>query len=265
MTSNFATINGATLHYQEQGQGHAIILLHAGIADSRMWQSQIDMLAQKYRVIAPDARGYGESPAPTENYVLHRDVHALTNYLEIKKCILMGASMGGGTAIDFTLAYPDMVEKLILVGSAISGYDFSDEETIEGWKSMYAPWEASDFDAVADIEIDMWVVGRKRKLEAVDAKVIQSVREMLLKSYETPDHDFEQEPDVLAIDRLDQIQVSTLVIIGNHDTPDIQTMSEILENDIPKTKLVKMRGVAHLPNMEKPSEFNKIIQEFLES
>jgi pimeloyl-ACP methyl ester carboxylesterase len=126
-TRGFAGVNGAKLYYEVMGAGHWLVLLHEGIADSRMYDDQFNTFAQRYRVVRFDIRGFGQSdfPPDDEPLALHEDLYGLLAFLGIKKTYVLGMSMGGAIALDFTLSHPDMVDALILVSSGAGGYDMS--------------------------------------------------------------------------------------------------------------------------------------------
>src|ERR1700730_1116102 len=115
-------INGARIHYQRSGSGFPVLFLHAGVADSRMWEPQAAGLAKHFDVIAPDRRGYGESELPAMSWSPVADVLALMDALGLRDAPhLVGCSIGGMLAIDFTLEHPERLSKLGLVGSRAGG------------------------------------------------------------------------------------------------------------------------------------------------
>ena len=126
-TRGFAEVNGAKLYYEVMGAGHPLVLLHEGIADSRMYDDQFNAFAQRYRVVRFDLRGFGQSDLPPgdEPVALYEDLYGLLALLGIKKTYVLGMSMGGAIALDFTLAHPVMVDALILVAPGVSGYDMT--------------------------------------------------------------------------------------------------------------------------------------------
>src|SRR5712692_1960735 len=100
--------------------------------DSRMWDDQFDVFAQHYRVIRYDMRGFGNSDLPTESISFHGDLYSLLNFLDIEKACVLGLSVGGSIAINFTLTHPEMVDKLILVAAGLGGYQSSEENNQKG-------------------------------------------------------------------------------------------------------------------------------------
>src|SRR5690349_17340389 len=109
------------------GNGFPLILVHAGIADNRMWNKQFHVFAEKYQTLRYDRRGFGQTKPGNGDFSLHGDLHAVLNALGIKQAILVGCSQGGKTVTNFTLEHPDMVKALVLVGSALGGFQFDGE------------------------------------------------------------------------------------------------------------------------------------------
>src|SRR5258708_12153142 len=114
-------INGARIRYRREGAGFPILMLHAGIADSRMWQPQADELAKQFDVIRPDTRGFGDSELPPRRWSPVGDVIALIDELGLKPAHLIGCSLGGGLAIDLALAHPARVSTPVLVAPSLGG------------------------------------------------------------------------------------------------------------------------------------------------
>src|SRR5215210_1370822 len=111
----YVEANGVRLYYQEAGHGHPLVLLHAGVADHTMWDRQIDLFAQKYRVIRYDLRGFGQTAMPPGNFTHHADLDGLLRFLDVDRAYLVGVSLGGSTVIDYALTYPDRVAAIVPV------------------------------------------------------------------------------------------------------------------------------------------------------
>ena len=113
-------LNGARIHYRRSGAGFPVVFLHAGVADSRMWEPQAAGLAEHFDVITPDMRGFGDSELPAGAWSPTADVLALMDALSLRQAPhLIGCSIGGRTAIDFALEHPERVSKLVLVGAGV--------------------------------------------------------------------------------------------------------------------------------------------------
>jgi pimeloyl-ACP methyl ester carboxylesterase len=263
--TGFAEVHGTQLYYDVAGSGRPIVLLHEGIADHRMWDAQVAAFAPHYRVIRYDARGFGRSPMPPEAFYRHEDLQGLLEALGIDHAILLGASMGGAAAIDAALAYPEMVDALVLMASALGGYDFSDE-TKQKWAEIDAAYERDGVAAAVELELQMWVDGPFRTPEQVDPAVRELVREMNMGAYAGYNESAsEQELEPPAISRLGEIRVPTLIVVGDLDVPEIVARATLLEQGIAGARKVVVPGTAHVLNMERPEEFNRLVLDFLES
>jgi pimeloyl-ACP methyl ester carboxylesterase len=116
------SVNGVDVAYDESGQGPPLLLLHAGIADRTMWDDVTPMLSERFRVVAPDLRGFGETPLPDGPFVYAADAAALLEGLGIERAHVVGVSLGGHVALDLALARPELVDHLVLVGAGIDGW-----------------------------------------------------------------------------------------------------------------------------------------------
>jgi pimeloyl-ACP methyl ester carboxylesterase len=241
-----------------------LLLLHAGICDGRMWDDQIGEFARTHRVITPDFRGFGQTKMVAGPFAHRHDLRALMDHLGLGRAILVGGSMSGKTTLDFALEYPQRVDALILVASALSGYHFTDAGTRAAWKASDAALEAGRLDDAAKIEMQTWLAGPRRRLEQIDPSPRQRIRAMLMQSYATPpDLGDEQPLDPPAVGRLGEVRAPTLIVVGDEDQPDIVAIAGLAESGIPGAKKVVMPGTAHLPNMEQPATFNRIVRDFL--
>lgn len=269
VTTGYADINGAKLYYEVAGAGHPLVFLHAGIANLRMWDDQARAFSDRYRVIRYDHRSFGESRAPAGQASSADDVYGMFKFLNIDKAYLVGCSMGGGMALDFTLAHPDMVDGLALSGPGVSGMpEEEDDPLAETWKEIQAAAKAGDYDKANELEMRVWVDGMGRTPDQVDPAYRASASAMNRALY---DHDAEmngvewQPADPPAYARLEQVTAPTLLIVGDRDVPDILHAVDVLAARIPNAKKVVMPNTAHLPNMEQPDEFNQILSDFLNS
>jgi pimeloyl-ACP methyl ester carboxylesterase len=264
-TSSTARVNGATLHYELVGEGEPLVLLHAGIADGRMWDAQIEAFAQRYRVISYDMRGFGKTAMVQGPYSHHEDLRALLEYLDVGRAHLLGCSMGGATVLDFALRFPERVGALVLVGSAVSGFE-AEVEPPKQWEELLAADEAGDLERVSELEVQIWVDGPGRRPEDVPAGVRDVVREMNLITLRNEAAELGEElpPEPPAVDRLGEIRAPSLVIVGELDQPWTIARADLLERELPNARKVVMSGVSHLPNMERPGEFNRIVLDYLQ-
>jgi 3-oxoadipate enol-lactonase len=256
----------AGLRYEIAGVGPSVVLLHAGIADGRMWEPQWETFSRRYRVLRYDLRGFGGSIAPSGSFSHARDLVALIEGLALAPAALVGVSMGGAVALDVAVARPGLVSALVLVGSGLRGHEFS-AETKAGWAEEEAAFERGDLDAAVETNLRMWVDGPHRSSEQVDPELRRRVGEMQRRALEIEQStDGEATLEALAPDyseRLAEITVPALILVGELDRPEIHEIADRLEAGIPHSRRATIEGAAHVPSMERPEEFDELVLGFL--
>lgn len=263
MKSGFVEVNNTKFHYEMDGTGIPLVLVHAGITDCRMWNDQFPVFAKKYQTVRYDRRGFGKTPMVAGDFSLHNDLYEVLKALGIAQAVLVGCSQGGKTVTNFTLEHPEMTKALILVGSALGGFVFNGEPASQE-EELEKAEQAGDLDRVNELEIQIWVDGPERTPDQVNPKVRKLALDMNRIALENPQDLGNEIPlEPAAVHRLGEIKVPTLVIYGDIDAPYIPAASEFLAKNIPSAKKVIMNGVAHLPNMEKSEEFNQHVLSFL--
>ena len=264
-TLGSADVNGTRLYYEVAGEGHPLVLLHSGLTNCQMWDAQWETFAQHYRVIRCDARGFGWSRMPPEPFSPREDLSQLLRFLGVERAYLIGSSMGGYLAIDFALEHPEMVAALIPVGSGVSGEQPSNF-LLERWKEIDAVAEGGDIARAVGLELQLWVDGPGRSPGAVNPAVREQVRRMNTENFARVSEQEQGQPQSLeppAIGRLGEIHAPTLVLVGDQDVPDKLASADLLARGIPGAQKVVLPGVAHLPSMEQPEQFNRLVLEFL--
>ncbi|MEV4759116.1 alpha/beta hydrolase [Micromonospora sp. NPDC049559] len=261
-------VNGAALAYDDTGAGSPVVLVHAGIADRRMWREQIGPLAAHHRVVTLDLRGYGDSDLPTGTFAQHDDVAGLLDALGIERAALVGCSVGGAVAIDVALAHPHRVSALVLLGTTVSGHEWSDE-TNDLWEKVIGDVDAGDLDATAAADVRFWVVGPDRQPTDVDPALLDFAREMdrrTLAAEATADNFAMLRLDPPAIGRLGEIRVPVLVGAGAADVPDISRLADQIAAEVPvATRLPDVPDAGHLLPLERPASVNDALLTFLAS
>ena len=237
-----------------------VLLLHAGIADSRMWRPQVDVLAAAgHRVIAPDLPGFGARPLEPAQFSNVRDAEALLD----GPAAVVGASLGGRVALELALHRPDLVERLVVIAPGMPGWDWS-EETQAGWAREEEAYEAGDLDAAAEASVRLWL-----DRPETDAAVRAFVKEMVLRSYAMQQGAWEagaHEEDVLGVPvlgRLNEIGCPTLALVGEDDVADMRAIAAHIAEAIEDARLVTIAKAAHLPSLERAEEVNALLLAFL--
>ena len=265
--TGFVRNGNAQLYYETAGQGVPFIMIHAGVADSRQWNNEFTFFAPKYHVVRYDMRGYGKSEPVDGEFNHLDDLAAVLDTLGLHEpVILMGCSMGGGLAMDFALAHPSRVRALIMVGSGPSGLEL-DVPAPAKFAEAEKAFEAGDLDLVAEIETQIWFDGAGRTPEQVNQAMRKLAYEM---DRQVLSHETKQlgkrlpNTQAPAFDRLSDLKIPVLIIVGAHDTPYILAAADYMVDRIPSARKVKIEDAAHLPNMDQPDEFQSIVTNFLE-
>jgi pimeloyl-ACP methyl ester carboxylesterase len=265
--SGRVSVSGSSLYYEAAGRGPTIILLHAGSLDRRMWDDQFQALARSYRVIRYDARGHGRSGPAIERLDRSRDLAALMQDLRISRAALVGSSLGGATAIDFALAYPDKVTRLILVSSGLSGYKWPAESRDAPWRvAARAAAAKSDTVGIARswLQSDYFAAARESPALAarLDTLLAENVEVWKGSLQRGPQDSVFAGP---ALSRLNQLHAPTLIVVGDRDIRDIHRIADTLRAYLPQARTTVLEGVGHLPSMERPVLFLRLVSEFLAS
>ncbi|MGH2560034.1 MAG: alpha/beta fold hydrolase [Thermomicrobiales bacterium] len=263
--SGVLTVNGARLAYDLAGDGPAVVLIHAGIADRRMWDDQFPAFAERFRVLRYDQRGFGDSDMPAGPFALHEDLRDLMHQVGMERAALAGVSMGGEVALNTALAYPGIVAALV-VGATLAGSAERSNLLRQAWAETDEALEAGDLDRAVEVELRTWVDGPNRSPGDVDAAVRERVRVMdrALLAREMAGSEGEAvDFDPPAHERLGEIQKPTLLIIGDQDMPDVVESMGRLSSGIADATFVTLAGAAHMLSMEQPARFNTTVIDFL--
>jgi pimeloyl-ACP methyl ester carboxylesterase len=259
--SGYAEINDVRLFYEISGEGEPLVLIHGNVGDRRIWDDQFEILAEKYKAIRYDSRGFGKSSLPNQDdpYSFHEDLRALLNYLGITRTHLLGLSMGSGVAIDFVLSYPEMSSSLITAGPWIFG--FSSQELI----SLFEVINALACERGIKIALNHWLKAPFLKHTMRNNHVANRLKEIV---FEYSGWHFINEDPIrfltpTALLQLDNINLPTLIITSDYDLKDCKEIADLLESKIPNAKKVVIADAAHMMNIEKPTKFNEIVLEFL--
>lgn len=255
-------LDGARIHYEREGEGMPVLFLHAGVATSRMWEPQVKAFAKHFDVIRPDMRGFGKSQLPPQSWSPVRDVLGLVDHLHLKPAHVVGCSIGGGLAIDFAIEHGERISKLVLVGPGISGTEFGPRHP-ELFAEAEAAEKSGDQHAIVEADAHLWLDGPRRPHGYVKDPIRKLFFEM--------DSNFESEWDKAPIEsieppageRLHEITAPTLVVVGDEDAPPIFDTVEMLMEKVPHARKAVIHDAAHLPNLEHPEEFNRLVLEFL--
>src|SRR5579859_2449383 len=267
--TGFVETNGANLYYQMMGEGPVLTLLHAGYLDHQMWDDQFAIFAREYQVLRYDIRGHGQSTFPEVPFADEQDLHVLLTALGIEKTALLGLSLGGRIAVDFTLQYPNRVEALVLVGAPVSGLPAEltpqDEDLSPQEQQEAARWNQALQERNLPVLVEVLMQDATLVPSAHSPAARQRVHEFLSRSsfayFFKPE--LRQTLSPPAYQRLADLQVPTLLIVGSQDHLLLRRTAQVLEKKIANARRILLPHSHHLPNLEQPEAFNQIVLAFL--
>lgn len=269
VTSGYAPSGTARIYFESVGTGPNLIFVHAGLSDSRMWDPQFESFAERFRAVRYDHRGFGKSKLTDEPYALRDDLLNVVRHLNVAEVALVGCSMGGATAIDFALEHSEMVTALVLVGSGVSGLNDPNQlsaEAIKHWTELISLVQKGDVERAREMDAQFWIDGPSRDAAKVDSAYRNRARQLHRENFSIERFARQEEPlKPPAIGRLREVTAPTLVVIGDNDSEDLVKLADRFAAEIPNAKLATIRNAAHLPSLEHPDEFNRIVSDFLDS
>ncbi len=233
--------------------------------DSRVWDPQWSSF-ETYRRIRFDLRGFGRSPVGALPLTHARDVAELLDGLGVSGAAVVGGSMGGRIALELAIGRPDLVGALVLVGTGLPGLDWSEEVRAYG-QAEDEGVVRGDLDAATEVNLRMWVDGPRRAAADVDPGVREAVREMQRRALELQAPIWAELDEELLVEdvggRLGEVRVPTLVVVGEEDVADIHRVAERLVREIPGARSATIPRTAHVPNLERPADFDALVLGFL--
>lgn len=223
------------------------MLLHSAVGDSRQWSRQAAALGDRFDVVAPDLPGFGTEPMPAEPFSF------VDRVVGLLPASLVGNSFGGAIALRTALASPELVDRLVLVGSGLPDWEWSEE-----MRDYFAREEEAvrrgDLDAAAEINLEFWLEPEHR-----DELRPQQRRSLELQTAHA-------EPEVLwpELPPLESLAVPTLVVVGDRDKEDFQQIARHIAATVPGARLEVVPGAGHLVGVDRPDELNRLLFEFLQ-
>lgn len=255
------------LAHDVEGDGRAVLLIHEGIADRRMWEPQMGpFVAAGLRVIRCDLRGFGDTPEAAVPFSHVEDVAELLDHLGIERIALVAGSLGARVALEYTLTHPQQVDALVLMGPGMRGLQ-PKPELERAWEEEEALVEAGDVDGAVEVNLRTWVDGPSRSPDEVDPEVRELVRKMQRRAFDVQlavqDPGAEAPFDPPATARLGEVTCPTLIVVGDLDQPSILAVADELAAGIHRARKEVIAGSAHIPSLERADEFNRLVLDFL--
>ena len=272
MQEGYAQISGLRTHFFEAGdaQRPAVVLLHGLGNAASSWKRNVDALGQAFHVIAPDLPGHGWSDKPRLKDPLAsgtRFLAALLDHFGIAKAHLVGSSMGGIIAIQFAMAPPPRVERLVLVDSAGLGRDmapFLRALTVPLLDRLVVRYSRRSVEAFLDFVIyNKSAITPELVQDMTDARMQPGARDFWLRTLRWGASVFGLRRRVILIDSLSQLHVPVLLLWGDHDRVLPPRLAHQAVPRLPGAQLHVFHDCGHWPHVEYPDEFNRLVMGFL--
>jgi pimeloyl-ACP methyl ester carboxylesterase len=250
-----ARVNGVEIDYEDGGRGPVVLLSHGYSATGWMWAPQRPALESRYRLVTWDMRGHGQTESPNDptrysEELTVGDLRGLLTHLGVERAVIGGLSLGGYVSLAFHCRHPEMVRALVICDSG-PGYRNADAR---------AAWNQRAHERARDLEtrgLDALKASSREMQEATRRHrsaqgLAHAARGMLAQE------------GAAVIDSLPTIEVPTLIIVGDRDTP-FMPPSEYMARKIPGARLEVIADAGHASNLDQPEAFNRVLLDFLDS
>jgi pimeloyl-ACP methyl ester carboxylesterase len=259
-------VNGATLAAVQAGEGLPVVFLHAGVCDKRMWEAQMQVVAEDgWHAIAYDRRGYGETESADVPFSHLDDLDAVLRKLDIHAAVFVGCSLGGGLAIDFALRYPGRVLGLVLIGTSVTGSPWSATEAESQIEAAEEDaFERGNLEMLNRVQAHEWLDGPRAQSGRVGGAVRELFLDMNSQALNKPGLSQEERAPE-AWSRVGNVGAPTMLLVGDEDFTALIDRHDHLSEEMPNVFAAVLEGVAHIPSIERPDLVNSLLLEFLDA
>jgi 3-oxoadipate enol-lactonase len=246
--------------YEHAGEGPAVMLVHAGIADRRMWSPYLPWLAgQGWHAIAPDLPGFGDHVPSADSPAAWDFLRDVLDELAVERAVLVGNSFGGAVALRLAVIAPERVRALAMISSPAPGLTPS-TQLEAAWTAETEAMDRGDIEAAVDAVLAAWLApdapAELRELvAAMQRRAFELDTEGMLPQAADP---VEEHPE-----RLREIAVPALVAVGESDMPDFTWSARALAEALPHASHHVIAGAGHLAPLETPDPFRELLSGFL--
>ena len=261
-------VPGASLYYETDGRisDPAVLLIHAGVATLRMWDPQAEALARDHFVVRYDTRGFGRTTCDDSTYSDRADAIDLLDHLGVPAATVIGASRGGRIATDLALEHPDRVTGLVTVGAGLGGFDYPQPTEAEAAliRRIAAAEESGEWELANSLDVELWCIAPTRNATELDPAFVETAFAL---NRDNLGHERER-PEPIALSpsawaRLEELALPTLVTVGDSDISEATTVFEAVTGRLPAAESHVFAGAAHLPSVERPAEFGRVLGDWL--
>lgn len=255
-----------SVHYELQGRGPMVMMLHGGYLDMHSWDREATTLAKNHTVLRIDEPGHGKTLGSDTTILIAEVLSRVLDSLHIRKTSLIGLSLGGVCALEFALAHPERVDKLVLVSSGLSGWDKAlklDKLSEHLFTISDSTFLSKDQKRIAEMFTHLWCDGPYRQPYEVKPSVRNYVSRTVTENVNQTDRSwpvFDPKKEAL---RVKNLNCPTLILVGDKDVPLIRAQGRYLKTQIKGAKLVIIKNSAHMINLEQPERFQRLLTDFL--
>ena len=265
-TSHTIDVPHAQLYAEQAGEGDTITMLHGFLVDRRQWDHEFAVLDATHHVLRYDARGFGRSSIEPGSYAHHDDLAAVLDACGAQRTALLACSGGAATALDFALAYPQRVSALVFVGA---GYWGRFADSTPAARAFLQALGTFDVNGLIDSSLRAFTDGPRRAVNEVDPAARRHTEAMttaLFKretSYWTRAAQDQRTPTPSALERLHEIDIPTVLIVGSEDQIEVHQLAKELLHGLPRARMHVVHGAGHHANLEAPTQVLGIVREAL--
>lgn len=227
---------------EERGTGPAVLFLHGGLGDSRLWAPVAEIVARRFRCINYDQRYVGRSTGPAAEWSSADDAVAILDRFGVDRAAIVGLSGGGRIAIDLAVLHPERVWAIAHVAGAVAGIDFDLEEP--------------EIDDPMELDLAVWAP------LGADETMRELWRATLTAQDPPKGATLRPRPQPPAGERLEEISAPTLVVVAKHDPPSFAEVGRTAARRIPGARLVEFDS-DHYLTLRNPEELGELLLEFL--
>ncbi|MEW5420881.1 alpha/beta fold hydrolase [Amorphus sp. 3PC139-8] len=254
--SGILELQGASLAWDTAGHGPGVVLLHGFSCDTRMWDPQTRALAPTYRIVRYDLRGFGASSLPSGPYDHADDLLAMIDSHGLQRPLVVGLSLGANIALAFARRFPDRLSGLLLAAPGLPGHVWTEERPPEAAKAY-----ARTHDVAA---VKAFWLGHPLFASLADAPRARDVMTAMVEDYSGWHwtNTDPQAPIPGLPEALPTIATPTLVISGERDAAGYREIARRIAADMPQARLVSLKDVGHMVNLEAEDAFNRLLLQF---
>jgi len=263
----FADINGTSIYYEMKGEGIPIILMHGFACDIRNWDNQFEIFSKDYKVIRYDLRGFGKSSLPDTlmPYSHVKDLIALLDFLQLDSVIIVGHSMGGLAAFEFTYSFPGRVYALVFAEGAASLKGFYTQPGSREVGQMFG--EVFNIGRTEGVEKGKDALMQTGVFKStIDNPNSEKIFKQMVTDYsgwhwknKDPKLSYKQ----IEFEDISNLQVPVLLINGELSQDHYHQTMQKMHNYLPNSKLIVLKNSGHMLNLENPDQFNHEVLTFL--